>query len=274
MSFPLPKKYYLLVHDAARKVLGTDAEISAFVSSKRKFQCDMLINASATDPEMTGRAGGGGDHSYQREFAVGLQRYLGSCDVVVRSRRLDVVFMDREVLQLALGAPRRAINNLQRGEEINGEPDWTRRNRLRISLGYDEDLFTNVCDLKMNIAARLMEKFVFDTYYNSTYHGSVEQFMQRESPPVTYWQAHGYTLAREYQFDHHVTLAGTIAQNFAKYYGEFAFDNPYCPGEDLNTISSVQWLCKAWKQIPMEDEEGNVRELQLGTKQQPSHPQS
>ncbi|RNF16041.1 uncharacterized protein Tco025E_05322 [Trypanosoma conorhini] len=265
MSFPLPKKYYLLVHDAVRKVVGADAEIAAFVSSKGKFQCDMLVNAAATDPDLAGPAGAGGN-AHVRDFALGLQRYLGSCDVVVRRRRLDVVFLDREVLQLALGAPRRAINNLRDGAGINAEPEWTRRNRLRISLGYDEDLFRSACDAKMNIAARLMEKWVFDTYYDPAHCGSVDQFLQTKCPPVSFWLAHGYDLASEYRFDHHVSLAGTISHNFAKYYGEFPFDNPYCPGEDLNTMASVQWLCRAWKQMPMED--ATVCELQLGMQQQ------
>ncbi|RNF04715.1 hypothetical protein TraAM80_05049 [Trypanosoma rangeli] len=191
MLFPLPRKYYFLVHDAVCKVVGVDVEIAAFVSSKGKFQCDMLVNASATDPELADRAGG--RNAYVRDFALGLQRYLGSCDVVVRRRRLDVVFLDREVLQLALGASRRTINNLQSGESINAEPEWTHRNRLRIFLGYDEDLFRSACDLKMNIAARLMEKWVFDTYYDPARCGSVDQFLQTECPPVSYWQAHGYT---------------------------------------------------------------------------------
>ncbi|KEG08237.1 hypothetical protein DQ04_07661040 [Trypanosoma grayi] len=273
MASPLPKKYYLLVHDAIRKVVGSEAEISAFVKSKRPFQCDMLVNAAATDPELA-NSSSDNNNAYVKEFAVKLQHYLGSCDVVVRRRRLDVVFIDREVLQLALGAPRRAINNLQRAEEINEEPAWTRRNRLRISLGHDEDLFTSACDLKTSLAARMMEKWVFDTYYtgpnSSRSMGTIDpkedvaEFLQQQCPPVTYWLAHGYLLARECRVDHHVALLGTIAHNFAKYYGKFPLDNPYCPGEDLNTIATVQALCRAWKQLPLED--GGIDcELRLGT---------
>ncbi|KAH9586725.1 hypothetical protein LSM04_008136 [Trypanosoma melophagium] len=86
---------------------------------------------------------------------------------------------------------------------------------------------------------------------------------REELPPVTYWQAHGYVLAREYHVEHHIALLGTIAHNFAKYYGEFPFDNPYCPGEDLNTLASVEKLCKAWKQLPLENWKSEY-ELQLG----------
>ncbi|ORC85272.1 uncharacterized protein TM35_000361320 [Trypanosoma theileri] len=302
MSYPLPKKYYLLVHDAIRKVLGTEAEISAFVKAKKLFQCDMLVNATATDPDLAEKSNqtnnknnnnninnnnrkrnkNNNESAYVREFAVGLQRYLGSCDVVVRRRRLDVVFLDREVLQIALGAPRRAINNLQSAEEINNEPAWVKRNRLRISLGFDEELFTNACDFKINVAARMMEKWAFDAQVmkgdSNIFHteGNIQQQQQQqqqeeeelnqlreELPPVTYWQAHGYVLTREYHVEHHVALLGTISQNFAKYYGEFPFDNPYCPGEDLNTLASVQTLCKAWKQLPLEDWKSEY-ELQLG----------
>nr|CCC91615.1 conserved hypothetical protein [Trypanosoma congolense IL3000] len=164
MSFPLPKKYYLIVHDAIRKVLGKDAEISAFVTSRGKFQCDMLVNSTATDPDLAlNRACRKSSSSvtegkkecevqnYVKDFAVRLQHYLGNCDITVCRQRVDIGFMDREVLRLALGAPRRAINNLQHPHEINAEPEWTPRNRLRISLGYDEDLFIGECDFKTSL---------------------------------------------------------------------------------------------------------------------------
>ncbi|KAG8349031.1 hypothetical protein ERJ75_000833200 [Trypanosoma vivax] len=279
MSFRLPKKYYLIVHDALRKVLGVDAEISAFVSSLGTFQCHMLVNSSITDPDLATRYsasnvgpasvqnphckealdnkkdGNGSISGHVGEFAVKLQRYLGNCDIVVHRHRLDIVFMDREVLRLALGASRRVINNLTHGSDINQEPDWTRRNRLRISLGYDEDLFTNVCDLSINLSARLLEKWAYDMHWKEdvVVNDEASARLQRERalPPVTYWQAHGYSLSSQYPCNHHVTLAGTIAQNFAKYYGEFPFDNPYCPGEDLNTIGCVGELCESWKQFPV-----------------------
>ncbi|CBH12687.1 hypothetical protein, conserved [Trypanosoma brucei gambiense DAL972] len=284
MAFSLPKKYYLIVHDAIRKVLGNDAEISAFVTSQGKFQCHMLVNSTTTDPDLSntvtgnpvGGSAGNADKKgevcgFVKDFAARLQRCLGVCDIVACRRRLDIVFMDREVLRLALGAPRRAINNLRHPCEINEEPDWTRRNRLRISLGFDEDLFIGVCDLKIALAARLMERWVYDKYCKGNVgklkgESAKRLLWERQRhlyPPVTYWQAHGYLLSQEYPCDHHITLVGTIAQNFAKYYGEFPLDNPYCPGEDLNTIGCVQELCRAWKQLPV-DEGGAEVLLKLG----------
>ncbi|KAG5486705.1 hypothetical protein LSCM1_07959 [Leishmania martiniquensis] len=266
MSY-IPRSHYLFVHDALRKFLGTDAKLTAFVKAKRAFQCDMLVNDARTDPNELMRAGArrsdgavGGDAAAKagvEEFAHELQAVLAICDVVPHTRRVDIVFRDRSLIQLALGAAKRDLPYaLETGADINQEPDWRLRNRLRISLGYDEELFLAQCTRSTNVAARVVEKSIFDSArYSALIQTNAEmaemyeasgQKWQAVLPPVTYWQAHCYALMQAYPCRHYQQIAATVEHNFAAYYGEFPMANPYCDGEDLNTIQVVKWLCEAF----------------------------
>lgn len=273
----LPRNYYLTVHDAIRKVVGSEAKLSAFVKAKQRFQCDMLVNCVDTDPDNDPHLRTGGtapgapapsaspDVSIEKgnvpphvaDFALRVQRYLGMCDVQPRRYRLDIRFRDSSVMTVALGAPLEAINHLQDGSGINAEPDWRRRNRLRISLGFDEDLFRRECNLTINSAARALER---QAYLHYTISGDIVFGANPElaaayaatggdlfavSPPLSYWQAHAYDLARNFPMKHFMEIYATVQQSIEQYFNQFPFDNPYCPGEDLNTMKAVQWLCLA-----------------------------
>ncbi|KAG5511178.1 hypothetical protein JKF63_07120 [Porcisia hertigi] len=267
MSY-IPRNHYLFVHDAVRKLLGPDAQLAAFVKGKHAFQCDMLVNHSRTDPNELMRVGaqsngGEGIHNDAaakagvKEFARELQGRLGICDVIPHTRRVDIVFRDRSLIQMALGAAKGDLPHaLESGEDVNHEPDWRLRNRLRISLGYDEELFLAQCTRSVNVAARILEKCAFDSIRHSALVSTNPEMAamyemrgrrwEAVLPPVTYWQAHCYSLMRAYPCRHYQQLAATVEHNFAAYYGEFPMTNPYCHGEDLNTIQVVRWLCEAF----------------------------
>ncbi|GET85910.1 hypothetical protein, conserved [Leishmania tarentolae] len=266
MSY-IPRNHYLVVHDAIRKLLGPSAQLAAFVKAKHAFQCDMLVNDARTDPSELMRIGArcsGGVVSEDvaakagvSEFARRLQGELGICDVVPHTRRIDVIFRDHNVIQLALGAAKRDLPYaLETGADVSQEPDWRLRNRLRISLGYDEELFLAECTRSINIAARILEKYALNTArYSALLSTNTEMAAMYEAsgqrwqavlPPVTYWQAHGYLLMKTYPCRHYQQIAATVEHNFAAYYGEFPMTNPYCDGEDLNTIQVVRWLCEAF----------------------------
>ncbi|CCW61106.1 unnamed protein product [Phytomonas sp. EM1] len=259
MSFPLPRNYYLLTHDALRLFVGKEAELSAFVKNRKPFQCDMLINSSMTDPLLAET-----NPNYVKEFCSLLQEKMGECSLNAFERRIEITFPDNEVLHLALGAPRKWLNGIQSPEEINQEPDWRLRNRLRISLGFDEALFTSCCSLGLNIAARYMEKWAYDFYKNRKlllYSMKPEIFSKLDSdrfavlPPVTYWQAHGYVLQQNYPCGAYQQVYETVRHNFAKYYKVYPFSNPYCEGEDLNTMKVVMDLCSLSSPQPLTTDE-------------------
>ncbi|KAG5487257.1 hypothetical protein LSCM4_07746 [Leishmania orientalis] len=269
MSY-IPRSHYLIVHDALRKLLGPDAQLTAFVKAKRAFQCDMLVNDARTDPNELIRAGAqhsGGDACNDAAakagvegFARALQELLGVCDVVPHTRRVDIVFRDRSLIQLALGAAKKDLPYaLKTGADIDQEPDWRLRNRLRISLGYDEELFLAQCTRSVNVAARILEKCIFDAArYCALINTNAEMAAMYEAsgqrweavlPPVTYWQAHCYALMEAYPCRHYQQIVATVEHNFALYYGEFPMTNPYCEGEDLNTIQVVKWLCEPFNAV-------------------------
>ncbi|KAK7201484.1 hypothetical protein NESM_000211500 [Novymonas esmeraldas] len=283
----IPRNHYLVLHDALRRFLGPDAQLAAFVKAKHTFQCDMLVNHARTDPLELRRVGGLRDSSSSSssssssgtistsissvgedrvdvavskagvvELARALQEQLGTCDVVPHTRRIDVVFRDRSVVQLALGAAARDLPfALESGADVNQEPDWRLRNRLRISLGFDEELFLSQCPRSVNVAARVLEKSMFDSAHHSALLSIVPAMVAMYEahgrrllavlPPVSYWLAHCYALTQAYPCRTYQQIVATVEHNFARYYGEYPMLNPYCAGEDLNTIEVVQWLCEA-----------------------------
>ncbi|KPA83641.1 hypothetical protein ABB37_01909 [Leptomonas pyrrhocoris] len=287
MSY-IPRSHYLTLHDTLRRLLGPNAQLAAFVKAKKNFQCDMLVNCAQTDPETLYREGvaasssadserntsssssSSADHdtgaassiNYSKKgvslVARQLQELLGFCDVVPHTRRIDVAFRDRTVIQLALGAGKADLPfAVEKGEDINQEPDWRKRNRLRVSLGFDEELFLAACTRTINVAARTLEKSMYDYFRYSAmlqlfpamaaaYEASGQDW-RAVLPPIIYWKAHGYALEKAYGCRHYQNAAATVEHNFAEYYGVFPMDNPFCPGEDLNTIEVVRWLCEARK---------------------------
>lgn len=266
MTGPVPRGHYLYVHDAVRRVFGRDnVELSAFVRNKHPFQCDMLINAAETDPDVLQ-----GNVEKVKALLKRLQPELGSCALRAHEQRVDIVFRDQHVLQLALGAPKAWLGDLQETKDINREPDWQKRNRLRISLGFDEKMFTASCGLGINLAARALEKYTYNYYKHSPVlsllPGNLKEAFDRDYrgviPPVTYWQAHCYAFSQAYPVRHHMELEATVWRNFAQCFGRFPFDNPYCAGEDLNTMTCAKLLCSIWQPLPFASAD-DVRETTM-----------
>lgn len=274
------RNHYLLLHDALRKVLGPSAQLAAFVKAKKPFQCDMLVNSVRTDPVTLLRDGaaaaaaaGSSSSSTEKDpqkaeasmaregvkvFARQLQEALGTCDVIAQTRRLDVVFRDRTMLQIALGPDKSDLPfKVTSGADINQERDWRQRNRLRVSLGFDEELFFADCSRSVNVAARKLEKLTYTRCrFSSILLLNPEMAAAFEArgrdwlavtPPIAYWKVHCYTLDKAYGCRHFEDIAGTVQHNYAEYYGVYPLESPYCPGEDWNTITEAQWLCEAMK---------------------------
>ncbi|CCW71215.1 unnamed protein product [Phytomonas sp. Hart1] len=277
MSSALPRNYYLLTHDALRLIAGNEAELSAFVKDRKAFQCDMLINSAMTDPLLAET-----NSNYVNEFSSMLQKKMVQCSLLPLERRIEITFPNQEVLHLALGAPRKWLNGIQSPEEINQEPDWRLRNRLRISLGFDEALFTRFCPSMVNIAARYMENWTYQLYMNNkyllhSYKPEITSKLDIDSsavlPPVSYWQAHGYVLLQNYPLENFRDVYYTVRHNFAKYYKIYPFNNPYCEGEDLNTMKVAMDLCNLLSSQPFTTDEVE-RELNLSMSPYPGKDQS
>ncbi|EPY39180.1 hypothetical protein AGDE_04749 [Angomonas deanei] len=192
-----------------------------------------------------------------RHFALALQEQMGTCSISARNNRLDVIFQDRQVLQLALGADVADMGGVTCGKDINAEPEATRRNRLRISLGFDEDLFKQACAPQLHFSARSLEKWAYDRWLNPTHLDNQKEaeryFLAHDGdhkallPPVTFWLAHLHAFIKT--FDAQCSMQdveSTIRQVFYVYYGHQPFENPFCEGEDLNTINTVKWLCECY----------------------------
>lgn len=267
MSY-VSRNHYLLLHDALRKMLGPSAQLAAFVKAKKPFQCDLVVNSKRTDPLTLAQVGAavgspGGRAKDEagvalegvKVFARELQELLGSCDIIPHTRRLDIVFRDRAMLQVALGPDKADMPfAVDGGADLNQMPDWRERNRMRISLGFDEELFAAECTRSVNVAARLLERKMYDQcrrssilLLNSKMAAAFEACGRdwlAVTPPVSYWKVHGYGLDKAYGCRHYQNIAATVERNFAEYYGVFPLENPYCPGEDLNTIEVAQWLCE------------------------------
>lgn len=255
MATAIPRKCFLYVHDALRKLLGPEAHLAAFVTQRKPFQCDMLVNHARTDPENVKT-----DKHFVSHLASDLQRLLAVCTLEPFTRRIDISFHTGDVIQLALGAPTSRLNDIMTPAAINAEPDWRQRNRLRISMGYDEELFLLSCTATINGAAVLLEKRAYDHYKNSVLleltQPTIAALLRTDPaaalPPLSYWQAHCYSYLRQYTVDHSFELFNAVSANYARYYGDYPMSNPYCEGEDLNTILAVQELCRTRRPLGME----------------------
>lgn len=264
MTYPIPRNHFLYVHDGLRSLLGKSesVQLSAFVKDKKPFQCDMVVNSPATDPDHLN-----GDRDNVSLFIAQLQEVIPNCTIRAHQQRVDIIFRDHEMIRLALGAPRNWLADLKSTSDINAEPDWELRNRLRISLGFDEQLFTGNCSFGLNMASRTLEKYVYEYYKYSPLLGLLpdgdllakfQQDYRLVTPPVMYWQAHCYSLSQSFPIKHYEELQATVWRNFALYYKKYPFDNPFCAGEDLNTMACVELLCSVWQQSPISSSEAVV----------------
>lgn len=154
----IPRNHYLLVHDALRKLCGSSSAIApspklaAFVRQRHPFQCDMLINSRATDPdnfqpqlevpsshpssllssssntENTSHTVNSSNRKGRIEayhsFLYALQRELGLCNILPGPHiaRVDIQFADQSLIHLALGA---ALEDLPMGKLPGSEKTST-----------------------------------------------------------------------------------------------------------------------------------------------------
>lgn len=215
----IPRKYYLLVHDCLKKV-ESQATINAFVSSRGKYQSDMVIQLDRKQFPILGP-------DTTRDIAIGLQKNMPH--VLLKPQRycIDLEFPVNEIqMSVQVGWKDATV------EEINSEPEYEDRVPLRSSLGYDEQRFMNSAPRMASISAVLLEKWALKNYGKEM------------APPAMYWLVHSYRMMETYPlFDHHQIIFGSVVDKFAHMYGKVPLDNPYCPGEDLNTLRLARNIC-------------------------------
>lgn len=212
------KEYFLLIHDALKRVDG-ECTVSAFVKNKHKWQSEMVCQRKTFEdtPEATA------------DFARRLQHNMPNVTCTPCKRRVDVVFQGtKEALSVQLGRPNVKV------EDINSLLEYEDRVPLRSSLGYDEERFAAQAPPLATWATALLEKWAFDNF--------TEDFQ----PHRMYWLAHSYSIVETYpMLESPHAIAGGVRDKFWELYEKAPFDNPYCPGEDLNTMRKARNVCRA-----------------------------
>lgn len=221
---PLPKQCYLAVHDAMKKV-DKSATVSAFVNDKKKFQCEMLCQLPSYEDSPV----------FTRNFAMKLQEVMPLAKLAAKKRRIDIEFEGTKLeLSVQMGMPNVTI------EDVNAELEYEARIPLRSSLGFDEERFNDSAPPKATMAAVLLEKWAHD------------QFEPDFRPHPMYWLAHSYRMLEAFpHFDHHQLVYGGVRDKFWTLYEVAPFDNPFCDGEDMNTLRTARNLCR--RMYPMWD---------------------
>jgi hypothetical protein len=215
----IPRKYYLLVHDCIKKV-ERNATIHAFVSSRGKYQSDMVVQL---DRKQFPNLGPDNTHA----IAEALQKHMSYVLLKPQRHCIDLEFPVNEIqMSVQIGWKDVTI------EEINSEPEYEDRVPLRTSFGYDEQRFMNSAPKLASLSAVLLEKWALKNYGKEM------------APPAMYWLVHSYRVMEAYPaFDHHQIIFGSVADKFSELYGKYPLDNPFCPGEDLNTLRLARNIC-------------------------------
>lgn len=214
----IPRKYFLAVHDALKKV-DRNGTISAFVAARGKFQSDMLMQLD--------NYSGGEEHT--RDFATKLQHYMPHVMLKPRRHCITLEFPVHDIeMSLQLGMKGVTV------DDVNNAPEYEERVPLRSSLGYDEERFMRSAPKMASLSAVLLEKWAVDNYPADL------------CPPDMYWLVHSYRVMEAYpQYDHHQIIFGSVMDKFGMMFERYPLDNPFCPGEDLNTLRTARNLCRA-----------------------------
>lgn len=221
----------------------------------------------------------GGVKAYHA-FLYALQKELGLCHVHAGPHiaRVDIRFADQSVIHLALGAaledlpsvhfpdscspatPGTSIKwsspDLQAAAAaaVNGEPSRLRRARLRVSLGgYDEALFIESISGIEKLAARKLCDWTHDYALRTPTVWSTHPITRVAPPsasardlllpPHYYWLAHAKEAMSQFSSSvkNHMDLMRIIQSHFISVFDGLPLENPFFPGEDLNTLPEVQW---------------------------------
>lgn len=250
---PLPRACYLTVHDALRRVFGAEAQISAFISQRHPFQCDMLVNARPTDPDVLRSSSGAGlalAHAIQASMPP-------TCAVIAHAQHMAIRFTEQHTLCLGLGPDLRDVPGVHENPaDINKESDWRRRPRLRIAQGYNEELFIRACAFELQKQAALLDDVARRAVQRRSYlalppvaecYEANGCDVEAVSVPYVYWLVHMYLSQRALHPEGEVryeALAGMVKSSYKRYFGVYPLENPFCPGEDLNTMSVAKWYCE------------------------------
>lgn len=221
-KYVFPKRYYLHVHDILKKI-DPSFVVHAYISNRKPFQSEMacLTTKFNNDPE------------FVRDIALRVQDSYSNADVVAKKQRIDIYFNTlKDHLSVNFGVPGITI------DDVNAEPTGETRRLLRSSLGFDEERFIKTAPPMASLAAALCAKTIYD-YYPHT---------PELNPPVTYWLAHCYRMMEAYPgFDHHQLVYGSVMDKFTVLFEREKFINPFCDGEDMNTMRAAANLCRAMR---------------------------
>lgn len=212
----IPRKYYLLVHDCLKKA-ERDGVINAFASSRSKYQSDMVIQLDRKQYPVL-------DSETTHAFALKLQQQMPHVLLKPKKLCIDLEFPVNEIqMSVQIGWKDVTI------EDINAQPEYEDRVPLRSSLGFDEERFMNSAPRLASISAVLLEKW------------ALGQFGPESAPPAMYWLVHSYRMMEAFPlYDHHQIVFGSVADKFHTMFEKAPLDNPFCPGEDLNTLRAAR----------------------------------
>lgn len=211
--------HYLQVHDAL-VALYPSCSIKAFTEANKvhMFQTDMVCQLP----------------NYERDEVVEhvqrLQNKLLATELSEVNNLVDIRFHDKEVMTLTFGVTGVTI------EQLNDEPSLLRRQLLRESLGGSEELFLQFLDDTVLRAAD----------YLAAGYANTLQIPTVDLPPRYYFAAHILKAVRQRGIANDFDYAAQARHNInAKSIQRPSaiitpFDNPYCPGEDWNTLPIIK----------------------------------
>lgn len=215
-----------------------------------------------------------------RSFLYALQRELGSCHVLPGPHiaRVDIRFPDQSVIHLALGAaledlstvafpascsPAKSGYNMPWSSPelrsaavaaVNEELSRSQRARLRVSLGgYDEALFIQsasgiekltaqkLCEWTYQYVARAPAVWLTHPVTSSPPKSSLSRDLLL--PPYYYWLAHAREALthNKASVKNQMDLMRIVQSQFVSVFDELPLENPFFPGENLNSLPEVQW---------------------------------
>jgi hypothetical protein len=216
-----PRQYYLRLHDLIKK-LHPDSTISAFITDKHPYRCDMLVTDKSFYRLANDTALG------MRVFGKKLLDIAPDLSINMSKHRVACFFRTGHCLNVTCGVPDQTVDH------INQTPHMHARTFLRMCQGYDEDLFLESTDRVDRAAA------VFCTDWASQL---LRCRTDIEHPSSTYWLSHVHLMRKnclDPVNDAAITIFATIQEHSPKLFGVHPLEAPFCPGEDLNTTIVAQ----------------------------------
>ena len=218
-----PRHCYLMIHDRIKQLLPS-AKISAYFTAPHEFQCDMVVGA----PDYKNTRG------YIYDFANKLQQSFSAVSIVLRKRRLDVTFHSNHCT-LLVGVGPEPVSTAQ----LNSCSTWEEREPLRASLGSDEELF---------MQSPLFREYEEVIEVTCSEHDSRTGPLARLHPMV--WRCVAYKMIAASKAVKHdsqmppILLKANLRAFLCQNYGVAPCENPFCPGENLHTLRSLQSIAE------------------------------